>query len=227
MPKYRNRIKAFRTVNARDIRENEQNPRRHNAAQADALKGLLEEVGLVDVLKVVETDDGELILVDGHLRRDLVGSGTVQVAVLDLDERETKQVLAHFDQIGAMADVDGQAMDALLADIAASEAPSMDEANVGAVLDAIAETPEPEQRKAADAQAVADSVNRKLQAFAQADPDAFAAAQAIIVPTSGGTELLVLADPDLADIIAELRTRHEAGEAHPLDALFDCIWTKA
>jgi len=105
MPKYRNRIKAFRTVNARDIRENEQNPRRHNAAQADALKGLLEDVGLVDVLKVVETEDGELILVDGHLRRDLVGSGTVQVAVLDLDERETKQVLAHFDQVGNMAGV--------------------------------------------------------------------------------------------------------------------------
>ena len=61
---------------------------------------------LVDVLKVVETDEGELLLVDGHLRRDLIGSGTVQVAVLDLDERETKQVLAHFDQVGNMADVD-------------------------------------------------------------------------------------------------------------------------
>lgn len=213
-------------MNARDIRENEQNPRRHNAAQADALKSLLEDVGLVDVLKVVETDDGQLLLVDGHLRRDLVGSGTVQVAVLDLDERETKQVLAHFDQIGGMADVDGQAMDALLADIARSEAPPLDETNIGLVLDSIAETPEPEQRKAADAQAIADNVNRKLQALAQADPEAFTAAQAVILPTDGVTELLVLTDPDLADIIAELRMRHEAGETHPLDALFACIWTK-
>jgi len=226
MPKYRNRIKAFRTVNARDIRENEQNPRRHNAAQADALKGLLEDVGLVDVLKVVETEDGELILVDGHLRRDLVGSGTVQVAVLDLDERETKQVLAHFDQVGNMADVDAQAMDALLADIASMETPSIDDTQVGAVLDAIADTPEPEQRKAADAQAIADSVNRKLQSLAQSDPETFTGAHAVIVPTDSGKELLVIADPDLSDIIAELRMRHEAGETHPLDALFACIWSK-
>ena len=226
MPKYRNRIKAFRTVNARDIRENEQNPRRHNDAQTDALKGLLETVGLVDVLKVVEDDDGELILVDGHLRRDLIGTGTVQVAVLDLDETERRQVLAHFDQIGAMADVDQQAMDALLRDIAERDAPDLDETNVGAVLDVIAETPEPNQRKAIEAEAIADAVNRKLQAFAQADPEAFTGAQAVIVPTDSSTELLVLTDPDLADIIAELRMRHEAGETHPLDALFACIWTK-
>lgn len=225
MPKYRNRIKAFRTVNARDIRENEQNPRRHNAAQADALKGLLEDVGLVDVLKVVETEDGELILVDGHLRRDLVGSGTVQVAVLDLDERETKLVLAHFDQIGGMADVDGQAMDALLRDIAAMDAPDMREEDVGAVLDAVAETPEPEQRKAAAAQSIADTAARHLQALAQADPEAFTAAQAVIVPGDGARELLVIVDPDLADIIAELRIRHEAGETHLLDRLFNAIWS--
>ena len=223
MPKYRNRIKAFRTVNARDIRENEQNFRQHGQAQADELKALLEDVGMVDVLKCVETDDGDLLLVDGHLRRDLIGNGTVQVAILDLDERETKRVLAHFDAIGHKADVDEDALNRLLQEIAASEAPPPDEAAIGAVLDAVAETPVPIERDTQEAQAVAASATRAIQRLAHEAPGTLAKARAVIAPTEGFA-LLVLVDPDLDDIIAELRQRAEAGETHPLDRLFACIW---
>ena len=223
MPKYRNRIKAFRTVNARDIRENEQNFRQHGQAQADELKALLEDVGMVDVLKCVETDDGDLLLVDGHLRRDLIGNGTVQVAILDLDERETKRVLAHFDAIGHKADVDEDALNRLLQEIAASEAPPPDEAAIDAVLDAVAETPVPIERDTQEARAVAASATRAIQRLADEAPGTLAKARAVIAPTEGFA-LLVLVDPDLDDIIAELRQRAEAGETHPLDRLFACIW---
>jgi hypothetical protein len=224
MPAYRNRIKSFRTVNARDIRENPENFRRHGDEQSATLKTLMEEVGVVDVLKCVETDDGELMLVDGHLRRDLIGSGTVQVAVLDLDERERKQVLAAFDPIGQMADTDDGALAALLASLAETPAVGAAEADVAAVIDAVASAEAATPEDYATASRVADTAARHLQALAETDPELLANAQAVIVATGQKRQCLVLTDPDLSDIVAELKLRHEHGETHPLDRLFAAIW---
>lgn len=225
MPKYRNRIKGFRTVNARDIRINEQNWRRHGEQQEKKLIDILEDVGLVDVLKCVETDDGELVLVDGHLRREVIGNGTVQVAILDLDELEQKKVLAAFDKIGGLADTDEQALNALLEDIATSVAPLVEETDIADVLDAVAETPEHYERDHGKAQAVANTAARLLHDIAETDPSALAGAQAVIVPHEG-SQVLVISDPDLSDIVRELKERHEAGETHLLDKLFAQIWEK-
>jgi hypothetical protein len=224
MPAYRNRIKSFRTVNARDIRENPENFRRHGQEQAGTLKALFEEVGVVDVLKCVETDDGELMLVDGHLRRDLIGSGTVQVAVLDLDERERKQVLAAFDPIGGMADTDSAALDALLQSLAETPLVAAQEAAVATVLDAIGNAESPDPADYDTAQRISSTAADHLRNLAERDPHLLAQAQAIIVATGPGRECLVLTDPDLGDIIRELRLRHEQGETHPLDRLFAAIW---
>ena len=227
MPSYRNRIKSFRTVNARDIRENPENFRRHGQEQAGALKSLLEEVGVVDVLKCVETDDGELMLVDGHLRRDLIGSGTVQVAILDLDERERKQVLAAFDPVGEMADTDDAALSALLQSLAETPVVDASEADVTAVVDSIASTDETSTEDYSTASRVAETASRHLRALAESDPELLTRAQVVIVPTGPKRQCLVLIDPDLSDIVAELKLRHEQGETHLLDRLFAAIWEPA
>lgn len=224
MPKYRNRIKAFRTVNARDIRENPQNFRGHPDAQRSAVADLLEDVGMVDVLKVVEDENGDLLLVDGHLRRELAGNSTVQVAVLDLTPAETKRVLAAFDATGDMAEVDSAALDALLRDIAAQPIAVTEQLDVDAVKDALASAEEHNSEGYEQAKTTANYAANHLQALAERDPELLNRASAVIVPTTQNRALLVLADPDTEDIIAELKLRHEQGETHPIDRLFAAIW---
>lgn len=108
----RERIKDIRHVKASDLMPNPRNWRRHPKYQRDAMRAILDEVGNVDVLKVVETPEG-LLLIDGHLRADLMPNETVQVAVLDLDEDEQVKMLVTFDPIAAMAETDTEAFTAL------------------------------------------------------------------------------------------------------------------
>jgi len=64
----KDRIRELRRVRARDLLPNPKNWRIHPRAQADALRGLLAEVGYADALLVRELPDGQLMLIDGHLR---------------------------------------------------------------------------------------------------------------------------------------------------------------
>lgn len=57
------------------------------------------------------------MLVDGHLRSELMPSDDVQVAVLDLNEDEVKKVLLTFDALAAMAEVDDAKLDALMREV--------------------------------------------------------------------------------------------------------------
>ncbi|HJU27891.1 MAG TPA: hypothetical protein VJ718_01895, partial [Candidatus Binataceae bacterium] len=66
----RDRVRELRRVRARDLAPNPKNWRRHPKAQADALRGLLSEVGYADALLVRELADGRLMLIDGHLRAE-------------------------------------------------------------------------------------------------------------------------------------------------------------
>lgn len=66
----RDRVRELRRVRAGDLLSNPKNWRRHPKAQADALRGLLEEIGYADALLARELPDGRLMLVDGHLRRE-------------------------------------------------------------------------------------------------------------------------------------------------------------
>lgn len=112
----RDRIREFRTVKGRDLLPNPLNWRVHPPAQADAVRGLLTEVGQVDVLRAVETPEG-LMLVDGHLRGAIAPDSDWRVAVLDLTPEEMKLVLATFDPVGAMAEADHAKLETLLAEI--------------------------------------------------------------------------------------------------------------
>src|SRR3984885_1967849 len=66
----RDRIRELRRMRAKDLVPNPKNWRRHPKAQADALRGLLAEVGYADALLVRELSDGRLMLIDASSRRD-------------------------------------------------------------------------------------------------------------------------------------------------------------
>ncbi len=130
----RDRVKELRRVPARDLHPNPKNWRTHPQPQQDALRGVLTEIGYADALLAREGDGGELILVDGHLRKDTTPDAVVPVLVLDVTEAEANTLLATLDPLAAMAEADKDALDKLLRDVqTGSEA-------VGAMLKNLAAT---------------------------------------------------------------------------------------
>lgn len=66
---WRNRIVEIRTISTEEIQANPNNWRTHPHAQAEALEGVLNEVGIVDTLKAYHSERyGGLTLMDGELR---------------------------------------------------------------------------------------------------------------------------------------------------------------
>jgi len=115
--KIRDRIRELRRVPASDLRPNPKNWRTHPEAQANALKGLLAEVGIADAVLARELPDGSLMLLDGHLRAETLGEEMVPVLVLDVDEAEGDKVLATLDPLAAMAEADAAKLDAILREV--------------------------------------------------------------------------------------------------------------
>ncbi len=101
----RDRIKEFRRVKASDLAPNPSNWRKHPTYQRDTLQAVLEEVGIADAVIARETPDG-LVLIDGHLRRDILPDTEIPVLVLDVDEAEADKILATLDPLAAMAQTD-------------------------------------------------------------------------------------------------------------------------
>jgi DNA modification methylase len=115
--KIRDRIRELRRVPAAELRPNPKNWRTHPQAQADALKGVLAEVGIADAVLARELPDGSLMLIDGHLRVETMPTETVPVLILDVDEAEADKVLATLDPLAAMAEADAAKLDAILREI--------------------------------------------------------------------------------------------------------------
>jgi len=110
----RDRIKELRRVKASQLRPHPKNWRTHPAAQQDALRGLLAEIGYADALLARELVDGSLELIDGHLRAEITPDVEVPVLVLDLDEKEAAKLLALHDPLAGLAEPDGDALADLL-----------------------------------------------------------------------------------------------------------------
>ena len=113
----RDRIKELRRVRASDLRPNPRNWRTHPAAQQDALRGLLAEVGYADALLARELADGTLMLIDGHLRAETTPEAVVPVLVLDVDEAEADKILLTLDPLAGMATTSHDQLASLLADV--------------------------------------------------------------------------------------------------------------
>jgi DNA modification methylase len=115
--KIRDRVRELRRVKAGDLVPNPKNWRTHPAGQADALRGILAEVGYADALLARELPDGRLMLVDGHLRAETTPDLEVPVLVLDIDEAEADKLLLSLDPLAALAETNAQALDALLREV--------------------------------------------------------------------------------------------------------------
>jgi DNA modification methylase len=113
---YRDRIKEIRKVKASELSPHPLNWRKHPTKQTRALKAALEEIGQVGVLLARETSEG-LQLIDGHCRAELDAEQEWRVAVLDVDEKEAKKILATFDPISALAMTDEDKITSLLKSI--------------------------------------------------------------------------------------------------------------
>jgi ParB-like chromosome segregation protein Spo0J len=86
-------------------------------AQQDALRGVLAEVGIAGAVLARETAEGGLMLIDGHLRTDVMHDQEIPVLVLDVDEAEADKLLATIDPLAAMAEADAGKLDELLREI--------------------------------------------------------------------------------------------------------------
>ena len=119
----RNRIKALEYIHTRDLTAHPGNWREHPKAQADALLGILQEVGIAGALLAYrsERQGGALVVIDGHLRKDAAPQKW-PVLILDVDDAEADYLLATHDPLAAMATADAGALDALLSSVNSGEA---------------------------------------------------------------------------------------------------------
>ena len=103
----RSRVKELRHVRASDLGENPKNWRRHPQFQVDALRGALDKIGYADALIAREVE-GQLVLLDGHLRAATTPDALVPVIVVDLSDSEADFLLATLDPLAALARTDGE-----------------------------------------------------------------------------------------------------------------------
>lgn len=129
---YRNRIMRYSEEPPDQLLANPRNWRTHPGSQAEALRGVLADVGYVQAV-IVNERTGHLV--DGHLRVQealKAGQATIPVVWVDLSEADEAEVLATLDPLAAMAGTDSAKLDDLLRDV------STDSAAVQAMLDTLA-----------------------------------------------------------------------------------------
>lgn len=113
---FRDRIKELRRLPASELLANPRNWRTHPQKQADALSGILGEIGWADACLARETSDG-LMLIDGHLRAKQAGAAEIPVLVLDLTDDEADKLLLSLDALAGMAGTNKENLEALLRDV--------------------------------------------------------------------------------------------------------------
>ena len=127
----RDRVKELRRVPASELLANPKNWRLHPPAQVAAMRGVLQEIGFADAMIARETPDG-LELIDGHLRRDVVGDQEVPVLVVDVNQEEADKLLLTVDPLAMMAQADTDQLLDLLQGI------EFEDKAVGDMLEALA-----------------------------------------------------------------------------------------
>ena len=111
---WQNRIIRSENVDPTSLTPNPKNWRKHPKFQAEAMNGVLDDVGWIQDV-IVNERTGNLI--DGHLRLELARKNkesTIPVKYVDLTVEEEEKALAIFDPIGAMAEADATMLNALI-----------------------------------------------------------------------------------------------------------------
>jgi hypothetical protein len=97
------------------LREHPLNFRMHPENQKTVVQSLLEKFGIVDALAVYKTKGDQFMIVNGHLRKDLLSDEKqIPCLVLDINDAEAEAVLAVWDESSKMAVVDERGFDKLL-----------------------------------------------------------------------------------------------------------------
>lgn len=112
----RDRVVRLERVRASQLIPHPKNWRRHPSGQANALRGLLGEIGYADALLARETPEG-LMLIDGHLRAETTPNMEVPVLVLDVTADEAEKLLLSLDPLAAMAARDEETLRDLLSTV--------------------------------------------------------------------------------------------------------------
>jgi ParB-like chromosome segregation protein Spo0J len=113
-PAFRDRVKELRRVKASELRRHPDNWRLHNDGQRNALVAMIEDIGFATAALAFENANGELQLIDGHLRTDLAADAEIPVLILDVDENEARSLLVSLDPLAAMAGADAEQLARLL-----------------------------------------------------------------------------------------------------------------
>lgn len=117
--RWRNRIVGFGYEGPEQLLANPFNMRIHTRYQQEAMEGLLDEVGWIQVVMVnVRTQH----MVDGHMRVELAlrhGELAVPVIYVDLDPEEEKLAIATLDPIAGLAVIDNAKLNEVLSEITA------------------------------------------------------------------------------------------------------------
>lgn len=115
--KWRNRIVRYSEESPDQLLANPQNFRTHPGSQAEVLRDVLRDVGIVQNV-IANERTGHII--DGHLRvMEALKSGqqSIPVTWVDLSYEEESLILATFDPISALAGIDHEAVEGLLQDV--------------------------------------------------------------------------------------------------------------
>jgi len=99
----RDRIIGFSRVRASELKANPSNPRQHDEREREVFGDLLSRIGFAGALLAYRNADGELELVDGALRKDLMEDQEVPVLETDLTPDEARELLLFFDRVAGMA----------------------------------------------------------------------------------------------------------------------------
>jgi len=127
----RNRIKGLLYVPAGELIPNDDNFRGHPEDQRKVLDAAMTTIGIVGACVAYENDQGQLVLIDGHLRREEVDKNQeLPVIVLDVNEKEARQVLATYDSVGALATINQDILLELLDEIKSESIEDGDEYDI-------------------------------------------------------------------------------------------------
>lgn len=108
--RYRDRIKELIRVPASELLANPLNFREHSDTQRAVMEGILGEIGYIDGLIAFRNKKKQLVVINGHLRKDISGDEEVPVLIVDLTEAEARKALATFDPVGALATTNAEAL---------------------------------------------------------------------------------------------------------------------
>lgn len=99
-----NRVKELRYVPSESLVANPKNWRIHPESQKTVFSGILDKIGIADALLVRELGDDRYMIIDGHLRAELLPNRKIPVLVLDVTEEEADEILLMHDSVTGMAE---------------------------------------------------------------------------------------------------------------------------